>query len=204
MKDGAIVYVVDDDAAMRASVEWVCRSQSLACVSYPSAEAFNQDTKPEVPSCLVLDLRLDGECGLDIVQGWRSRGEAGMPVIVVTGAGDVPLAVQSLKLGAMDFLEKPADPQVLLARLKEALANDKRRREKERERSEIRQRLAELTQRERELLKLVCNGLSNKQIGQRLKISVKTVANHRAHVMAKAKAVNTADMVRLATMLNDQ
>jgi two-component system response regulator FixJ len=202
MQTDSIVYVVDDDASIRASVEYVCRAAGRRCVSFASLSDFLDADHPNVPSCLVLDLRLSGECGLDIFDAWKSRGQAGIPIIIVTGTGDVPTAVKSLKLGAMDFLEKPADPILLMARVDQALQSDAAQRSAITERNDNHDRLKDLTTRERELLKMICSGLSNKQISLQLKISIKTVANHRAHILAKAKAVNTADMVRLAVLAN--
>jgi FixJ family two-component response regulator len=200
MKDQTIVYAVDDDPSMRESVLWLCRSVGLNCVTFASIAEFLEAVKPQIPSALVLDLNLGADSGLDVFREWRDRNESGIPVIVVTGSGDLLQAVKGMKLGVLDVLEKPADPQVLLARITEALAADEARRKKLAEEGVVRQRFAQLTARERELLKLLCAGLSNKQVAGRLGLSVKTVANHRAHVIAKTKALNTADMVRLAVL----
>jgi RNA polymerase sigma factor (sigma-70 family) len=198
----SVVYVVDDDGSIRDSMEWLCRSASLACRTFSSAEAFLREERPDVPSCLVLDLRLEGKCGLEILQGWREHAERGIPTIVVTGTGDVTLAVRGMKLGIVDFMEKPADPELLLDRVRDSIKLDVERRRADVQRAMMFSRMQHLTKRERELLKLVCNGLSNKQIAATLNISIKTVANHRASLIAKVRAENTADLVRLAVSAN--
>lgn len=196
------VYVIDDDASVRQSVEWLCRSADLNCVTYSGIEDFLDDLKTSGPSCLVLDLRLGSNCGLELMEHWQNRGEAGMPTIIVTGTAEIPLVAKSFKYGAFDLLEKPANPQVLIARIREALQADEKRKATAERDSGIRKRLERLTNRERELLKLVCRGMSSQQIANQLYISIKTVSQHRAHLLAKMQVENTADMVRQAVLAN--
>jgi two-component system, LuxR family, response regulator FixJ len=200
MDSDSMVYLVDDDAVIRQSLAWVFDAAALPLTAYESADAFIEDTKPNLPGCLILDLHLPKKTGLEALEGMRRNLDFKMPVIIVTGTGDIPAAVRSMKLGVIEFLEKPADPRILVPLVRQAIAEDKQRRAEDSEHEALIERLAELTPRERELLSLVCQGFSNKQIAYKLGISFKTVANHREHVMKKTKALNTADLVRLTTV----
>jgi two-component system response regulator FixJ len=199
MSEGAIVYVVDDDRGMRKSLGRVMESAQLRVKLYESADQFLRDytAAPETAGMLVLDMQMPGMHGVELLRQLRSRG-IHLPVVVVTGAGTIPIAVESMKLGVVDFLEKPVDHRTLLNKIEQALARDAAQRVEASEATTIRQRLAQLTAREREVLDLIIRGNSNKQIASALEISIKTVAIHRANVMVKAGAVNTADLVRMS------
>jgi FixJ family two-component response regulator len=194
------VFVVDDDEGVRRSLQLVLASVSLRARTFASAEEFERGYAGEEElGCVILDLRMPGMSGLELLARLRSRG-AEVPVIILTGEGEVQTVVRSMKLGATDYLEKPADPAALVARVREALCMAGARRQGQAARGAARLRLARLTARERELLDLVVNGFSNKQIAAKLGLSIKTVANHRAHLIAKMEAVNTADLVRVTMM----
>jgi FixJ family two-component response regulator len=196
---GPTVFLVDDDAGMLKSLAAVMEVNSLPARTYPSAEAFLADYDPRRPGCLVLDVRMPGMSGVELLERLRA-GRVDLPVIVITGHGDVPTAVRSMKLGAIEFLEKPVDPRALLEKVREALERDEARRAEQEEARAARERMEALTNREREVVRLLVAGLSSKQIAGEMGISIKTVEHHRAHVMAKTAAVNVADLVRM-TML---
>jgi len=193
-----LVFVVDDDAGVRKSICMALEAAQLAVRPYASAEEFLADYK-NIPSsgCLVLDLSMPGMSGLELLRHLRSQGMH-LPVLIVSGTGTVPKAIEAMKLGVVDFLEKPADHRVVVQKVQEALAKDTMQRSSAAEIDAVRQRFAALTERERELLKLVINGRSNKQIAQDMGISIKTVANHRAHLMEKTGALNAADLTRIS------
>jgi two-component system response regulator FixJ len=191
------VHVIDDDAGMRKSIQMLLQSANLKTLVYDSAEAFLDDYHANHCGCIVLDLRMPGIGGIELLQR-LSAIQCDMPIIIISGHADVPTAVRGMKLGAVDLLEKPFEPAKLLAAVQHALASGMANREKSQELSAIRQRMAHLTPRELELLKLVVVGSSNKQIAYQLGISIKTVANHRANLMAKTKALNAADLSRLS------
>jgi FixJ family two-component response regulator len=197
MNEETMVYVVDDDATLRQSLAWVFEAAGIRHSMYASGEEFLADVRPDICGCLVLDLYLGGSTGIELLEQMQARGDLLMPVIIVTGTGDVPSAVRTMKLGAIDLLEKPVDPPVLLKLVREALACDKKRRDRESTQTAMADRFAGLTPREREMLGLICGGLSNKQIGYKLGISIHTVAKHREHILRKTRAENTADLVRL-------
>jgi FixJ family two-component response regulator len=205
MSEPAIVYVVDDDPGMRKSLGRVMESAQLAVKLYESADQFLADytaMKPPPPSAmLVLDMQMPGMHGVELLRSLRQQN-VHLPVVVVTGTGTVPIAVESMKLGVVDFLEKPVDHRTLLNRVEQGLARDAARRVEITEANSIRQRLTQLTAREREVLELIIRGRSNKQIAMDLDISIKTVAIHRANVMSKSGAVNTADLVRMSMIAN--
>ena len=192
-----MVYVVDDDPGMRKSLGRVMESADLAVRLYESADQFLGEYSDATPGLLVLDLQMPGMHGIELLRTLRQRG-IHMPVVIVTGTGTVPIAVESMKLGVVDFLEKPVDHRTLLNKVEQALARESARRVETNEAEAIRQRLGQLTAREREVLDLIIRGRSNKQIAMELDISIKTVAIHRANVMSKSGAVNTADLVRMS------
>lgn len=193
----ATVFIVDDDPGVRRLLSFVTESASLRVRAYASAEEFLDDFVVEVAGCLVVDICMPGMSGIELLETLRSRG-ADLPAIVLSGHGDVPAVVRSMKLGVLDFLEKPVDNHILLAKVYQALREDTARWRKRGETEVIRRRIATLSSRERELLKLVIGGNANKQIAYALNISIKTVANHRANVMAKTQAINAADLVRMS------
>ena len=197
MSNEPTVFIVDDDAGIRKSLSLVMESARLNVRAYPSADEFLADYESRGPGCVVLDLSMPGMSGLDLLEALRGRG-SDLPVIIVTGTGTVPAAVKGMKLGAVDFLEKPADHRQVLDKVQRALANHAKQRAEAADVDAIRARMAHLTARERELLRHVIVGLANKQIAHEMGISIKTVENHRANLMAKTEALNTADLVRMS------
>lgn len=193
----ATVYVVDDDKAVRESLRWLLESVGLRVALYASADAFLTSYTPQMAGCLVVDVRLPGMSGLDLQQTLTHRGVR-LPVIVITGHGDVPVAVRAMKAGAIDFIEKPFSDQTLLDRVRYGLELDARQRTQESEELRLRQRLSRLTPREREVMHMVVRGKLNKQIASDLGLSHKTIEVHRAHVMEKMEADSVAMLVRMA------
>ncbi len=194
------VFLVDDDAAVRDALTQLLEANGLNVRSFASAEDFLTGCDTEEPGCLVLDLRLPGASGTDL-QEWLNLRKARWPVIFLTGYGDVPTSVSTLKHGAVDFLEKPAAGGVLLERVQAALALDGERRSTDAVRSAARARFDQLTPREQEVMSLVATGTSNKDIARRLKISHRTVETHRARVMRKMGAANLLDLVRMSEVV---
>lgn len=193
------VFLVDDDADMRESLSLLLGSGGLRVRAFASARAFLEGCSPEEPGCLVLDLRMPDMNGLEL-QSELLRGGYSLPVIFLSGYGDVPTTVRAVKDGAVDFLEKPVPPAVLTARVREALAEDHRRRGAAIERRAVLARYADLTGREQEVMVLVTKGLSNKEIAGYLGISARTVENHRAQVMRKMDAERVADLCHMASI----
>ena len=193
------VYVVDDDPAMRSSLRWLIESVGLLVRTCGSAREFLDTYRDGEPGCLVLDVRKPGMSGLDL-QAELVRQRISIPVLIITGYAEVPLAVRAMKAGAFDFIEKPFSDQTLLDRIRAAVAQDEvaRRRRTAREQVEARMRL--LTPRERDVMERVISGMSNKLIAAELKLSMKTVEVHRAHVMEKLQAGSLADLIRLALL----
>jgi two-component system, LuxR family, response regulator FixJ len=192
-----VVFVVDDDPAMRDSLRWLIESTGLLVETFADAQTFLARIRPEVPGCLVLDIRMPGLSGLDLQSELARRG-IGLPTIVVTGHAEVPMAVRAVKAGAIDFIEKPFSDQLLLDRVRQGIDMDRRQRDGRERRGEVLRRLGLLTQREREVLDLVVAGRANKEIAATLHLSPKTVEVHRAHVMEKMQASSVAELVRLA------
>lgn len=191
-----LVYVVDDDADIRNSIAGLLNTVGLKSKLCASAQQFLDGYENGVPSCLLLDIRMPGMSGLDL-QARLLAEQNEVPVIVVTGHADVPMAVRALKMGAFDFIEKPFNDQVILDRVQKAIERDRSRCEKLAEHSRIRERLDQLTRREREVMERVIAGESNKAIAVALGLSPKTVEVHRAHVMGKMKAKSLAELVKL-------
>ncbi|HVT91159.1 MAG TPA: response regulator [Tepidisphaeraceae bacterium] len=199
MNPTTIVHIVDDDPGVRKSLQMVLESASLAVKVYESAERFLEDMDLSISGCIVLDLRMPGIDGIELLQRLRTAGHE-IPVIVISAHADVPTAVRSMKLGAVDLLQKPFEPKALLEIVRRAVQKSVEINQKRAEENAIRKRLADLTTRELELLRLVVAGRSNKQIASDLNISIKTVANHRANLMAKTHALNAADLTRISTI----
>lgn len=190
------VFVVDDDPAMRDSLRWLIESTGLQVETFADAHTFLARIRPDLPGCLVLDVRMPGLSGLELQTELARRG-VGLPTIVVTGHAEVPMAVRAVKAGAIDFIEKPFSDQLLLDRVRQGIDMDRRERDGRERRGEVLRRLGLLTQREREVLDLVVAGRANKEIAVALRVSPKTVEVHRAHVMEKMQASSVAELVRL-------
>jgi len=195
-----IVFVVDDDVSVRESLELLIRCDGWQPETFASAQEFLDYPRVLVPNCLVLDVSLPGLNGLDL-QRLVAGDRTDMPIIFITGHGDVPMTVQAMKAGAVEFLTKPFNDDVLLSAIRAALERSRVARSREAEMRVLRDRYASLSQRERQVMALVVSGLLNKQIGGELGISEITVKAHRGKVMQKMKADSLADLVKMATRL---
>jgi len=196
----AVVFVIDDDPSMLRSLASLLRSVGLEARVFSSAPEFMRAQRPDSPGCLVLDVRLPGMSGLAFQQELAKAGIA-LPVIFITGHGDVPMSVRAMKAGAVEFLTKPFDDQLLLDAIHGAIERDRERRRTAAQLAELQARFRTLTEREREVFKLVIAGRLNKQIADDLSLSVVTVKVHRAHVMRKMLAKSVVDLVRMADQL---
>jgi len=192
-----IVHVIDDDEAVRQSPEFLLRSSGIAARTYNSAAAFLAEPPPSGSGCVITDVRMPGMTGIDLLRRLGER-RIKIPVIVITGHGDVPLAVEAMKTGAVEFLEKPFDDELLLHAVRSALDSSHESAARESERSEIETRLAGLTNRERDVLEGLVAGKPNKIIAFDLAISPRTVEIYRANVMTKMKAASLSELVRMA------
>jgi FixJ family two-component response regulator len=194
------VFVVDDDAAVRASIQGLLKSVGLRSDCFETAQEFLRSKRPDAPSCLVLDVRLPGVNGLDFQ---RELADAGVriPIIFITGHGDIPMSVKAMKSGAVEFLTKPFRHQDLLDAIHQALDRDRVMRQQQNELTELRARWQTLTAREREVMDLVVSGMLNKQIASELGNSEITVKIHRAQVMRKMQAQSLAQLVRMGAKL---
>ncbi|MCG8048696.1 MAG: response regulator transcription factor [Candidatus Thiodiazotropha endolucinida] len=195
------VFVVDDDQAMRNSLKWLIESVSMQVETFESADAFIKSYYPGRSGCLLLDVRMPGMSGLELQEYLRAN-QIAIPVIIITGHGDVPMAVRAMKSGAVDFIEKPFNDELLLESIRYALALDVKQRDMQKQRAEIATRLARLTPREHEVMVMVTNGKANKEIACSLGVSAKTVEAHRARVMEKMQANSLAELVRMAISAN--
>jgi two-component system, LuxR family, response regulator FixJ len=191
-----MVFIVDDDSGVRSSIRVLMKSIGLAATPFASAKEFLDAYNPHQPGCLVLDIRMPGMSGLELQEALNDRG-AVIPVIFITGHGDIPMAVEAMRHGAFDFLQKPFRDQDLIDRIQKALEQDKETRESLKEHSRIRARIASLTPREKEVLDLLTTGKANKSMAQDLGLSQRTVEIHRAHVMEKMGAKSVAQLVRM-------
>ena len=194
------VYIVDDDPAIRDSLAFMFTGTGLAVQTYASAEAFLEALPAGAQGCLILDLRMPGMNGHDLHRRLNALGRH-LPVIVLTGHGDVPSAVTEMKLGAVDFLIKPVNREVLLQRVRDALEADRALRHQFGDVEDFHRRLATLSPRELEVMDHVAQGQANKEIAWQLALSVRTVANHRAHLSHKLGANNAADLVRKLSLV---
>jgi two-component system, LuxR family, response regulator FixJ len=190
------VFVVDDDDAVRSSLRLLLKSVGIAAVAYGSAQEFLAAYEAEQPGCIVLDVRMPGMSGLEMQEHLNLRG-AMIPVIFITGHGDIPMAVEAMQQGAFDFLQKPFRDQELLDRIQRALARDRDNRTHLHQKDRIRERFETLTPREREVLDLVTRGMPNKVMAAELGVSQRTVEIHRARVMEKMEASSLAQLVRM-------
>jgi FixJ family two-component response regulator len=194
------VFVVDDDEAVRESLCWLGRSVGLNVAPFASAQEFLQANEHACAGCLVLDVRLPGMSGLDLQRELAAR-RITLPIIMITGFGDVPTAVSALTAGAIDFIEKPFSRQLLLDRIRHALDLDRAARSAQAERDALAARLALLTPRERQVVDLVVVGKTNKVMAMELGISEKTIEVHRAHAMKKMQVECVAELVRATSVL---
>ena len=196
----AVVYVIDDDALIRDGIQSLIRSIGLHAVALGSAAEFTQAKRSDAPSCLILDVRMPGQSGLELQRQLNSAGIY-IPIIFITGHADIPMTVQAMKDGAVEFLTKPVRSQELLDAVQKAIERDRELRKEQAELNAIRKRFKSLTPRETEVLNLVVAGLLNKQIADQLGTSEVTVKTHRARVMEKTGADSLAHLVRMAEKL---
>jgi len=199
----ATVFVVDDDEGVRNSLRFLLKSVGLASRTLSSASEFLDTYKPSQPGCLVLDVRMPGMSGLELQQQLNLRG-ATIPVIFITGHGDVPMAVEAMQHGAFDFLQKPFRDQDLIDRIQRALERDARSRTVLAQHARIRERIESLTAREREVLTLMTKGKPNKVMAAELGVSQRTIEIHRARVMEKTAAASLAQLVRMVMDLETE
>jgi FixJ family two-component response regulator len=191
--DEATVFVVDDDRGVRRSLTALGRAHGLRVEVYASADAFLAAYDPARPGCLLLDMRLAAGSGLDLLDELRRRGDA-LPILVLTGYADVPTSVRAFRGGAVDFLEKPVAPRVLLGRIREALATDRQRRQASEEREAIRRRFSRLTPREREVAQLLVAGRRSKEVAAALGISTRTAEGHRRQILRKMDVTSAVQL----------
>lgn len=197
-----LVYIVDDDEALRDSLRWLIRSVDLAVEDHASADAFLRSFGDDRPCCILLDVRMPGVSGLELQDVLRQRG-ALAPILFMTGHGDVPMAVRALKAGAFDFVEKPFDDAVMLDRIHAAIDHHRTLLAERTQRQAVLDRWATLTPRERQVMRKVAGGAQNKVIAHDLDISLKTVEVHRHNVMDKMAAQSVADLTRMLLTLGE-
>ena len=190
------VFVVDDDASVRSSLKFLMSSVGLQVESFDSADALLQRKLPDAPSCLVLDVRLRGLSGLDFQRELAARN-CHMPIIFITGHGDIPMSVRAMKAGAVEFLTKPFRDQDLLDAVRVALEKDRERREREKDVSDLKERFNSLTPREQKVISMVVSGMLNKQIADQLGTAENTVKVHRSRAMEKMHAQSVAELVKM-------
>jgi RNA polymerase sigma factor (sigma-70 family) len=197
-----VVFVVDDDPSVRSSLKFLISTVGLQVETFDSAETALQELPADAPSCLVLDVRLRGLSGLDLQHELAAR-KCQIPIVFITGHGDIPMTVRAMKAGAVEFLTKPFRDQDLLDAIQIALQRDHARREQEKELTQLQRRFDLLTPREREVISLVAAGKLNKQIGDQLGTAENTIKVHRSRAMEKLRADSLADLVRMIGKLKD-
>ena len=196
MTQAPMVFVVDDDPSVRSSLKFLMSSVGLQVESFDSADALLKRKMPDAPSCLVLDVRLRGLSGLDFQRELAARN-CHMPIIFITGHGDIPMSVRAMKAGAVEFLTKPFRDQDLLDAVRIALEKDRERREREKEVSDLKERFDSLTPREQKVISMVASGMLNKQIADQLGTAENTVKVHRSRAMEKMHAQSVAELVKM-------
>jgi two-component system response regulator FixJ len=197
--NNTIIYLIEDDPMMRRSVETILTDAGFGVVAFERGETFLEQWQPARAGCVITDMMLPGQDGLELIQELNNLGAA-TPIIMLTGFGSIAKAVEAMRLGAFDFLEKPVENKRLLESVRRAMDVQQGRQKHEQEIVGIRQRQATLSPREREVTDLIVTGLSNHQIGKQLHISEKTVASHRLEIMRKMDAANAADLARMMTL----
>ncbi|MCR1768279.1 response regulator transcription factor [Burkholderia glumae] len=200
MSPTPMIYIVDDDSGMRTSLAWLLESVGVKSEGFASAAEFLEAFDQSVPSCLILDVRMPERCGFDVQTELNRRG-ATLPIIFVSGHGDIPMSVRAMQNGAIDFVEKPYNSQQMLDRVQNAMKLAMQRHAGDRRRLELRQRIESLTAREREVLRGVIDGKGSKKIASELSISVKTVDVHRASIKEKLGVASIASLVRDVTFV---
>ena len=191
------MFVVDDDQAMRNSLKWLIESVGVPVESFSSADEFLAQYQTGRAGCLVLDVRMPGMSGLELLEHLAER-HVHIPAVIITGHGDVPMAVRAMKSGAIDFIEKPFNDEALLDAIQRAMAYEEQQRNFHSQHVQIKERLSHLTPREHEVMAMVTAGKSNKEIANALGVSAKTIEAHRARVMEKMQAGSLAELVRMA------
>jgi FixJ family two-component response regulator len=200
---GPVVFVIDDDLSVRKALGRLLKSAGMRALAFASGDAFLQQPLPDVPACAVLDVNMPGINGLELQRTLADRS-AGLPIVFVTGFGDIPMSVRAMKAGAADFLVKPFNNEELLAAVRLALARHTEARQTGAELAALRQRSDSLSPREREVMALVVGGKLNKQVGKQLGVTEKTVKAHRAQVMHKMRAGSLAELVRMSEKIGVQ
>lgn len=202
LPDAPVVFVVDDDAALREALCQMLEGAGLASECYADGESFLARYRDDRPGCLLLDMAMPGMSGMEVQKALKAR-ELVIPIVFLTGHGDIPMAVKAVQAGAVDFLEKPVQGDVLLDRVRRALGLDREYRASREDSRAARRQYARLTPREKEVMALVMAGLPSKAIANRLGLSHRTVEIHRAHVMHKMGAANLLELVRLSALCGD-
>lgn len=202
MSDSEKVYIVDDDEAVRDAIGMLLETVDIPYIAYPDAQSFLSELQPDLVNCLVLDIRMPGMSGLELQEKLTAM-QADIPIVFITGHGDIPMAVEAMRRGAVDFLRKPFRDQELLDRIQEALSKDAHNRDQAADLQSLKSRVAELTPREQEVFKRVASGQANKVVAIELGISERTVEIHRSNVMQKTSSRSLADLVRLLIKLEE-